>query len=287
MNLHKFTSRLRDESREEMLMKKIWHTFVLTVLLLALTACGKSATDRWQEQYDLGEKYLLEEDYEAAIVAFTAAIEIDPNEAAAYIGRGDAYILFDGTEENLALALADYEKVLSMDETYVEAYLGIVEVYSRQGEYEAAETLLQQGLQATDNDSGIQERLEKLWDEINSVEGEAEAESDSVEEADDIVQVEYWIGICQLVQHELLDAATQGFEDALLAQLGGKVEFDYRNADGDTSACYEIASALVAENVDLIMAVSSHDLRGAMAATSDIPIIATCVTDYSIILGHL
>ena len=68
---------------------------MLGVLLLTalLAACSKSAEERWQEQYDLGQQYLLEENYEEAIVAFTAAIEIDPNQADAYIGRGDAYIL--------------------------------------------------------------------------------------------------------------------------------------------------------------------------------------------------
>ena len=50
----------------------------LLAVLLLLTACGQTAEAAWQEQYDLGMKYLSEGNYEEAIIAFTAAIEIDP-----------------------------------------------------------------------------------------------------------------------------------------------------------------------------------------------------------------
>ncbi len=77
---------------EEKMMKKTFKEILLVILLFTLAACGKNASvTTWQEQYDLGEKYLLEEDYEAAIVAFTAAIEIDPKEIEAYTGLVKAY----------------------------------------------------------------------------------------------------------------------------------------------------------------------------------------------------
>ncbi len=63
---------------------------LILCLALQLTACAKPAT--WQEQYDLGLRYLSEGSYEEAILAFTAAIEIDPKQAEAYIGLADAYI---------------------------------------------------------------------------------------------------------------------------------------------------------------------------------------------------
>ena len=78
---------------------------LILCLALLLTACAKPAT--WQEQYDLGLRYLEEGNYEEAILAFTAAIEIDPKQAPAYIGRGDAYVRSGETEENLTAALAD------------------------------------------------------------------------------------------------------------------------------------------------------------------------------------
>ena len=66
----------------------------------------KKQQEEWQEQYDLGEQALLDEDYDQAVVNFTEAIEIDPEEPDAYIGRGDAYAGQGKTDE----ALADYEQ---------------------------------------------------------------------------------------------------------------------------------------------------------------------------------
>ena len=66
--------------------------FLAAVLMLGLTACGRSAEVNWQEQYDLGVRYLSEGNYEEAIIAFTAAIEIDPNRAEAYLGVAEAYV---------------------------------------------------------------------------------------------------------------------------------------------------------------------------------------------------
>ena len=66
-------------------------TFLLTVLLLlSLVACGGKGT--WQEQYDLGMRYLNEGNYEEAIIAFTAAIEIDAKRPEAYLGAAEAYV---------------------------------------------------------------------------------------------------------------------------------------------------------------------------------------------------
>ena len=71
-------------------MKKLLCVLFAALMLLSLVACGKS-TDPWQEQYDLGVRYLSEGNYEEAIIAFTAAIEIDPKRAEAYAGLADVY----------------------------------------------------------------------------------------------------------------------------------------------------------------------------------------------------
>jgi putative ABC transport system substrate-binding protein len=91
----------------------------------------------------------------------------------------------------------------------------------------------------------------------------------------------YKIGICQLVQHDALDAATQGFEDALKEKLGDKVEFDLKNAAGDSPTCTTIANNFVADGVDLIMANATASLQAACQATTTIPIVATSITDYA------
>ena len=96
----------------------------------------------------------------------------------------------------------------------------------------------------------------------------------------------YTVGICQLVTHDALDAATQGFKDALIAQLGeDKVTFDEQNAAGDSNTCASIANAFVAANVDLIMANATPALQAAQAATADIPVLGTSVTEYGVALG--
>ena len=94
----------------------------------------------------------------------------------------------------------------------------------------------------------------------------------------------YTVGICQLVQHEALDAATQGFKDALTEALGDKVKFEEKNASGDTVNCGTIVNGFVASNVDLIMANATGALTAAASATSDIPILGTSITAYGVAL---
>ena len=95
----------------------------------------------------------------------------------------------------------------------------------------------------------------------------------------------YTIGICQLVQHPALDAATQGFMDALEAALPGQVEFDNQNASNDIPMCSTIVNQFVAADVDLIMANATPALQAASAATIDIPILGTSVTEYGVAMG--
>ena len=95
----------------------------------------------------------------------------------------------------------------------------------------------------------------------------------------------YTIGICQLVEHEALDAATQGFQDALVAQFGDAVSFDMQNAQNDTATCATICNGFVSAGVDLIMANGTAALQAAQAATADIPILGTSITEYGVALG--
>ena len=90
----------------------------------------------------------------------------------------------------------------------------------------------------------------------------------------------YNIGICQLVQHDALDAATKGFKDSLTEKLGDKVKFDEQNAQGDSPTCATIVNSFVSEKVDLILANATAPLQAAVSGTTDIPILGTSVTDY-------
>lgn len=92
----------------------------------------------------------------------------------------------------------------------------------------------------------------------------------------------YNIGICQLVQHEALDAATKGFKDALTEKLGeDRVKFDEQNASGDSATCSTIVNQFVSDGDDLILANATASLQAAHAATDSIPILGTSITDYA------
>ena len=98
-------------------------------------------------------------------------------------------------------------------------------------------------------------------------------------------EAKYTIGICQLVTHDALDAATEGFMQAEKDKLGEEnVQFDLQNAAGDSATCASIANAFVAANVDLIMANATPALQSAQIATADIPILGTSVTEYGVAL---
>ncbi len=94
------------------------------------------------------------------------------------------------------------------------------------------------------------------------------------------------IGICQIEEHEALDAATDGFKQAIIDELGeDAVKFDVQNGQGDPATCSTIANQFVSDGVDLIMANATPALQAAAAATGEIPILGTSVTEYGVALG--
>ena len=128
--------------------------------VLGLVGCGQNIQAAWQEQYDLGVKYLSEGNYEEAIIAFTAAIEIDPKRPEGFIGRGDAYLglavaATEGealSEEAIAAyknALADFLEAIDLDPLIVRAYEATAQIYRILGDQEAAAAILKQGVEAT------------------------------------------------------------------------------------------------------------------------------------------
>ena len=97
-------------------------------------------------------------------------------------------------------------------------------------------------------------------------------------------KTQYTVGICQLVQHVALDAATQGFIDALNEALPGQVTIENKNASGEPNNCATIVNGFVSEGVDLIMANATGALTAAASATADIPILGTSITAYGVAL---
>ena len=91
----------------------------------------------------------------------------------------------------------------------------------------------------------------------------------------------YKIGVIQLVEHDALDAATNGFVAKLTELLGEEnVEIDVQVAQGEVANCATLATKFVNDDVDLIMANATPALTAAAAATGDIPVLGTSVTDF-------
>ena len=90
------------------------------------------------------------------------------------------------------------------------------------------------------------------------------------------------IGISQIVSHPALDAAREGFKEALAEEgfvEGVNVEYDLANANGDMSVAATIAQKFVSEDVTLILAIATPIAQSCAAATKKIPIVFSCVTD--------
>lgn len=143
------------------------------MLILSLVACGKKSVN-WEEQYDLGIRYLSEGNCEDAILVFTAAIEVDAKQPQLYVGRGDAYIASGENAENLAAAQADYEAAIALDEANADAYLGLADVYIRRGDCDKAKEILKDALEKTGNDEAIADKLEEMesgdfWDTSGNI----------------------------------------------------------------------------------------------------------------------
>ena len=124
----------------------------------------------------------------------------------------------------------------------------------------------------------------KASETAGAAETAAESTAESGSEAASEVSTDgkvYNIGICQLIQHDALDAATKGFEDALKETFGDNVKFDEQNASGDSANCATIVNGFVSNGVDLILANATAPLQAAAQATADIPVLGTSVTDYA------
>ncbi len=142
---------------------KIRAAALLAAMCLLLCACGQQSGgaggDNWQSQYDLGVRYLSEGNYEEAVIAFTAAIEIDPRRAEAYVGRGDAY----WAQDDAASAQADYAAALErMEQAGADLYGKLAEAWVALGDREQALLVLRQGLEALGQDEALLDKAEEL-----------------------------------------------------------------------------------------------------------------------------
>lgn len=132
-------------------MKRYMCAALALLFLLSLCACQKAPTvepmdepPEWKVQYDLGVRYLSEGNYEEAIIAFTAAIEIEPKQAELYLYRAHAYNAIGDSNAQI-----DYETALLLDDTLVEAYRALIWIYREAEEYDKLADLLERARAAT------------------------------------------------------------------------------------------------------------------------------------------
>lgn len=147
------------------------------VISMILTVCNntdsmiKSETDivveteasenSWQKQYHLGMRYLLGGQCQEAVIAFTAAIEIDPKQALAYVGRANSYVKRGQAEVDLELAKADYKEAIKLDETLIKVWLRLIDVLIRSEDFDEALIEAERGYEIT-GDEDILNKLEEL-----------------------------------------------------------------------------------------------------------------------------
>jgi len=99
-------------------------------------------------------------------------------------------------------------------------------------------------------------------------------------------KAKYSIGVCQLIEHKALDAATSGFCEALTKGLkdnGRDVEIEIQYGANEAQTCLTVINGFLAKNVDLILANATLPLQQAYNATAKnmIPILGTSITDYA------
>ena len=159
--------------------------YISIALLFALLLCGCAQNavptehlPSWQEQYDLGMRYLTEGNYEEAILAFTAAIQIDGKRPESFAGRADAYMGKAGeldihyrSEEIASLygmAESDFLSSLGLDESQYELYEKLADIYIAMGDIDKAIEILQLGYDRTQNEKLLERKalLEELPDDI-------------------------------------------------------------------------------------------------------------------------
>lgn len=144
-----------------MLKKLVSFSLPYAIMLLLLVGCAEKPKT-FDEQYDLGVKYISEGNYEEAIIALSAAIEIEPNSAIAYLNRGNAYY----EQKMLDNAISDYTNAISLNPDTSEVYINLTQLYIEQESYDSALEICKEGLDKFPNDAKLEELHTSLTEDL-------------------------------------------------------------------------------------------------------------------------
>lgn len=90
------------------------------------------------------------------------------------------------------------------------------------------------------------------------------------------------VAVTAIVEHQALDAVRDGVRDELKAagyEPGKSLKFEYQSAQGNTGTAAQIARKYVGEKPDAIVAIATPSAQAVVAATKDIPVVYSAVTD--------
>lgn len=183
----------------KVLKKKM--SLLLAVMLFLLAGCAEKPKT-FEGQYDLGVKYISEGNYKQAVIALSAAIEIEPNSAIAYLNRGNAYYGQHMMDE----AIDDYSAAIDLGIDTSEVYINLTQLYVDQKMYASALEACKKGLDKFSDDAKLSELYTTLtedlmvtpWEERDSYVSENELPS----ETRDIIK-----GLMNACTNEEFDAA--------------------------------------------------------------------------------
>ena len=214
-------------------MKKWYLITGIALLLLSCAACSKSTEQQIAEQIELGDQYLLEENYEQAIVAFQKMIELDPKQAEAYARLADVYILQEDYEQALSVLQEGAGK--TENEEIIQSKILEVEERIQQHNAEAASWALRAKLQELENSLGYIDTANYTSDKTGiSSYVFCDVDADGIEEmlvtymtghfSDELDSCELWADLYDFQNEEAVQVASQqigtvGFCDAMTVRL--------------------------------------------------------------------